>query len=270
MKLLDGIDRDYAELIDNMHQDEFYYAFMGLDKCLSYSSLKWLLKSPKWFAHKKRKPDPETQALRDGTLVHAAILEPTKYAEQFHFIDVSSKNTKIWKLAVEKHGKVNTYTLKEKYMNDRVAAAFLQNDACTKFLQGAEVEVPELIQMNGLPIRGKADIYKTGEYVADVKTTGDGVEWITLKNGEQKNQFAFTIEKYDYDLQAYLYTEMFQVPDFYWLVVDKITTDIGVFKASEETLESGKNKLEAALALYEAFFIDELIDLSQYHKTGTL
>ena len=113
MKLLDGIDRDYAELIDNMHQDEFYYTFMGLDKCLSYSSLKWLLKSPKWFAHKKRKPDPETQALRDGTLVHAAILEPQKYAEQFNFIDVSTKNTKAWKLAVEKHGKAYTYTMKE-------------------------------------------------------------------------------------------------------------------------------------------------------------
>lgn len=270
MKLLDGKDYNKTELLDNMHNDEFYYSFMGLDKCLSYSSIKWLLTSPKWFAHKLKKPSPETQALRDGTLVHAAILEPEKYAEQFQFIDVSSKNTKIWKLAVEKYGKTNTFTMKEKYMNDRVAAAFLQNDACTKFLQGAEVEVPELIQMNGLPIRGKADIYKTGEYVADVKTTGDGVEWITLKNGEQKNQFAFTIEKYDYDLQAYLYTEMFQVPDFYWLVVDKITTDIGVFKASEATLESGKNKLEAALALYEAFFIDELIDLSQYHKTGTL
>lgn len=269
MILLDGVDRDYIELIDNMHDDEFYYSFMGLDKALSYSSLKWLLKSPKWFAHKKKKPDPETQALRDGTLVHAAILEPQKY-DAFQFIDVSTKNTKTWKLAVEKYGKTNTFTMKEKYMNDRIATAFLQNDECTKFLNGAETEIPELIEMEGIPIRGKADIYKPGQYVADVKTTNDGVEWITLKNGDVKNQFAFTVEKYDYDLQAYLYTQMFQVEEYWWLVIDKTTTDIGVFKASEATLESGKNKLEAAIALYKAFFIDELIDLSQYHKTGEI
>ena len=270
MKLLDGKDYNKAELLDNMHNDEFYYSFMGLDKCLSYSSIKWLLTSPKWFAHKLKKPSPETQALRDGTLVHAAILEPVKYAEQFHFIDVSSKNTKTWKLAVEKYGKANTYTMKEKYMNDRIAAAFLQNDACTTFLKGSETEVPAVFEYEGLPIRGKADIYKPGEYIADVKTTNDGVEWITLKNGEEKNQFSFTIEKYDYDLQAYLYTLMFDVPDFYWLVVNKTTTDIGVFKASEQTLDNGRLKLEAAVALYKAFFVDELIDLSQYHKTGTL
>jgi len=60
------------------------------------------------------------------------------------------------------------------------------------------------------------------------------------------------------------------VPDFYWLVIDKTTTDIGIFKASEQTLESGKLKLEAALALYNAFFIDELIDLSQFYKEATL
>ena len=75
---------------------------------------------------------------------------------------------------------------------------------------------------------------------------------------------------YDYDLQAYLYTQLYNVPDFYWLVIDKTTTDIGVFKASEETLQSGKDKLEAAIAIYKAFFVDELIDLSQYHKEGTL
>jgi hypothetical protein len=269
MILLDGVDRDYIELIDNMHDDDFYYTFMGLDKALSYSSIKWLLKSPKWFEFKKRKPDPETQALRDGKLVHAAILEPQKY-DQFNFIEVSTKNTKAWKLAVEKYGKANTFTMKEKYMNDRIATAFLQNDACTSYLKGAETEIPELIEINGIPIRGKADIFKPGEYVADVKTTNDGVEWIDLKDGSKKNQFAFTVEKYDYDLQAYLYTYMFEVEDYYWLVIDKTTTDIGVFKASQETLERGKLKLDAALQIYEAFFIDELIDLSQYHKTGEI
>ena len=269
MKLLNHKEYDHKELIDNMYDDEFYYNHLNLDKALSYSSLKWLLKSPKWFAFMKKKGMSESQALRDGKIVHTEILEPQKY-DQFTFVDVSSKNTKKWKLAVETHGKDFTYTMKEKYMNSRISSAFLQNDRCVSFLKGAEVEVPAIEMVQGLPVRGKADILKAGEYIADVKTTMDGVKDITLKNGEVTNQFKFTIQKYDYDLQAYLYTQLYDVPDFYWLVIDKTTTDIGVFKASEATLESGKLKLDAAVALYNAFFVDELIDLSQYHKEHTI
>jgi hypothetical protein len=266
--LLDGKKYDHSELIDNMSSDEFYYSFLGLDKALSYSSLKWLLKSPKWFEYKMRNPSPETQALRDGRLVHAQILEPSLY-KTFHFVDVSSKNTKKWKLAVDQYGKANTYTNKEKYMNNRITTAFMQNDRAVSFLKGAQTEVPALEHLGKIPVRAKADILGE-DFVADVKTTNDGVKQIELKDGTIKNQFAFTIDKYDYDLQAYLYTLIYKKKDFYWLVVDKTTTDIGIFKASEETLAKGKLKLEACLQLYEAFFIDELIDLSQFYVEDTI
>ena len=269
IKLLNHKTVNHQEYIDNMHDDDFYYTHLGLDKALSYSTLKWLLKSPKWFAHMKKKGMSESQALRDGKLVHTQILEPSKY-DQFTFVDTSSKNTTKWKLAKEQNGADKTYTLKEKYMCNRISTAFLQNDACVSFLKGAQTEVPALVEIEGLAIRGKADILKPGEYVADVKTTNDGLKDIELSNGEFRNQFAYTISKYDYDLQAYLYTQLYEVPDFYWLVIDKTTTDIGVFKASDKTLELGRLKLEAALSLYDAFFVEELIDLSQYHKTGTL
>ena len=267
--LLNHEQLELTEALDNMHNDEYYYKYLNLDRVLSYSTMKWLLKSPKWFNFMRKKGMTETQALRDGRLVHTEILEPEKYG-QFTFVDTSSKNTTKWKLAKEQNGAETTYTLKEKYMASRIAAAFLQNDSCVSFMKGAETETPALVEVDGLAVRGKADIFKEGEYVADVKTTNDGLKDITLKNGSSVNQFKFTIEKYDYDLQAYLYTQLYNVPDFYWLVIDKTTTDIGIFKASEQTLQSGKDKLEAAIAIYKAFFVDELIDLSQYHKEGTL
>jgi hypothetical protein len=260
---------DLSETLDNMYDDDFYYKHLNLDRVLSYSTMKWLLKSPKWFAYMKKKGMTETQALRDGKLVHTEILEPEKYG-QFTFVKTSSKSTTKWKLAKEQNGSEMTYTLKEKYMASRIAAAFLQNDTCVSFMKGSKTEEPALVEIDGLAVRCKADMLKEDEYVADVKTTNDGLKDITLKNGDNVNQFKFTIQKYDYDLQAYLCTRVYNVPDFYWLVIDKTTTDIGVFKASEETLQSGKDKLEAAIAIYKAFFVDELIDLSQYHKEGTL
>ena len=264
MLFLDGIERDERDLLPEMQDDGFYYKFMGLDKCLSYSSLKWLLKSPKWFEYKRNNPDPETQALRDGRLVHTQILEPQKY-DTFNFIDVSTKNTNKWKLAVQEHGAMNTYTLKEQRMANRISQAFLQNDRAVSFLNKALTEVPNLISLEGLPIRGKADIYKPEEYVVDVKTTSDGISRINLDTGEQETLFARTISNYDYDMQAYLYSVMFNVPEFWWVVIDKATTDIGIFKASPETLELGRLKLEAALQMYDAFFVSDLIDLSQYY-----
>ena len=268
MKLLDGQEYNKKELLDNMYSDTFYYKEMNLNKALSYSTLKWLLKSPKWFEYMKRNPQKETSALRDGKLVHTEILEPQKY-QTFQFVDVSSKNTKKWKLAVEEFGSEYTYTLKEKYMNNRIATAFLQNDACVAYLKHAETEVPALELIDGLPVRAKADILGS-DFVADVKTTNDGVKDVNTANGQVINQFAYTVKKYDYDLQAYLYTQLYNKERFVWLVVDKTTTDIGIFEASPETLESGKLKLEACIQLYKAFFVDELIDLSQYHKQGII
>ena len=154
-------------------------------------------------------------------------------------------------------------------MCNRISSAFLQNERCVSFMDNAETEIPMLKEVLGLPIRAKADIFKKDSYVADIKTTSDGLGDVLI-DGVMTNNFKNTIEAYDYDLQAYLYTQMFNVPDFYWLVINKFTTDIGVFKASAETLQRGKDKLEAAVALYNAFFVDELIDLSQYYKEGII
>ena len=248
-----------ADLIDNMHSDAFYYTA----SLLGYSDVKNLLKSPKWFAHKLKKKDPETQALRDGKLVHAQILEPDTY-NNFKFIDVQSKNTKKFQLAKEEYGASNVYTIKEQRMNNRVTDAFTQNEAAYSYVRGNQTEVPEVMMEGAMPIRGKADILGE-DFVADVKTTASGVKDFETYDGRTSNQFAMTVRNYDYDLQAYMYTKLFNKPKFIWLVIDKITTDILIAPASDKTLEAGRLKYEACIQLYNTFFIDNLIDLSQYH-----
>ena len=252
MILLDGKDYDVDDLLSKMVNDDFYYNKLSVKKVLSYSSVKWLLKSPKYFLDQCNRPMVETQPLRDGRLIHTQILEPTKY-KQLNFIDVSSKRVKKWTEAVKLHGSADTYTLKEKYINRKIANAFLNNDACTNFMQDSDFEVPGLFDVDGIPMRGKADILGS-DFVANVKTSNDII-----------SQFGYTIKKYDYDLQAFLYTEMFNKPDFYWLVIDKTTTDIGIFKASNETLERGRDKLHNAVSIYRDLFIDKLIPLEQLH-----
>lgn len=258
MILLDGKEYDRNDLLSKMVNDDFYYNNLSIKKVLSYSSVKWLLKSPKYFLDQCNRPMVETQPLRDGRLVHTQILEPAKY-KKLNFIDVSSKRVKKWTEAVDKHGSENTYTYKEKNINNKIAKSFLSNDACTKFMQDSDFEVPGLFSTGEIPFRGKADILGS-DFVADVKTTNDGVA-----DMGKKNQFEYTVSKYDYDVQAFLYTMMFDRPDFYWLVIDKTTTDIGIFKASQETLERGREKFDTAVSIYRDLFIDKLIPLNQLH-----
>mgnify|MGYP000240917590 CR=1 FL=1 len=258
MKLLDNKQYDEQDLLSKMADDDFYYNEMDVSKILSYSSAKWLLKSPKYFLLKQNQQIVETQPLRDGKLIHMQILEPEKY-NKLSFVDVSSKNTKIWKEAVAENGKEFTYTLKERNANNKIVQAFLRNDVCMDYLRGNDVEVPGLLEYDGVPFRGKADILGD-DFIADLKTTGDGVS--DLANG--KNQFEYSVQKYDYDLQAYLYTQMFNKPRFIWIVIDKVTTDVGVFEASQELLESGKKKLDDIVSKYKLIFLEGLIDLEQY------
>ena len=260
MKLLDNKEYDKKQLIDNMFQDEFYYSFLGLDKALSYSSLKWLLKSPKWFEYKRRKPSPETQALRDGKLVHTEILEPEKYSD-FNFIDVSSKNTKKWKLAVEEYGKVYTYTMKEKYMNNRISSAFLQNDRCVSFMNGSETEVPAIETIEGLPIRAKADILG-GSFIVDLKTTGKG--------GLQK--FKWSADNFGYDVQCYIYCELFDISykDFLFAVIEKETHLMGLFECSKEFYERGRYKTEEAIQIYRDFFLEKKKPVEEFYLYDVL
>ena len=173
MKLLDNKDYNEAELLTKMVNDDFYYNEMSVSKVLSYSSAKWLLKSPKYFVWKQKQQMVETQPLRDGKLIHMQILEPEKY-NNLSFVDVSSKNTKIWKEAVIENGKDNTYTLKERNINNRIVQSFLRNDVCMSYLKGNDFEVPGLLEYDNIPFRGKADVLGD-DFIADVKTTGDGV-----------------------------------------------------------------------------------------------
>ena len=267
--LLDHTQEDRDALIAKMWDDNFYYNTLGTKKALSASSMKQLLKSPKKFDLQRRMGwGAETKALRDGKLVHTEILEPQKYAD-YTFVDVSSKNTTKWKLAVETNGKDTTFTKKEAQSCSYKAQAFLQNASCVEFLNGSETEVPMIKEIQGFAVRGKADILRAGQFVADVKTTSSEMKEVEMRGGGLTNTFRYEIDKYDYDLQAYLYTILFDVPDFYWLCINQ-DLDIGIFKASEQTLQSGADKLDLALQMYDCFFVDELIDLSQYHKTGEI
>lgn len=255
IKLLDNKYYDKAELLKRMLDDEFYYGELNR-LALSSSSLKTLLSSPKTYKFSLEYGSPSSQALRDGWLFHTAILEPNVFEAQT-FIDVQSKNTKAFREAKAENPRV--FTAKEKSDAERLADAFLRNEHAKELIRNSEFEVPVIGEVMDMPFRGKADVLADNRIV-DLKTSSSSVK-----------DFHYSAQKYSYDVQCYLYCNLFgkSHKDFYFLVLDKGSLDIGIFNCSEEFYFRGEEKVEKALDLYNKFFI-EGADLDNYCLTGEL
>ena len=250
---LDNKVWDKDELLYNMLNDDFYYGYLG-KVALSSSSLKMLLESPKTYKYVTQYGQAETQPLRDGKLFHTLILEPNKIND-FTFIDCKTKAAKEYKLAVEE--KQNVYTTSELRDAERLADAILKNNEATSYFKNSEFEIPEIAMIDGIPFRAKADILRYNQII-DLKTT-TGL-----------NEFRYSADKYSYDLQAYLYKEMFGVDEFIFIAIDKGSLDIGIFECSDDFYQRGKDKLEQGIANYKYFFQNEAVDLNQYVLRGIL
>jgi hypothetical protein len=244
---------DKEELLANMYDDSFYYGYLG-QNALSSSSIKTLISSPKTYYFTTKYGSGETQALRDGKLFHTMILEPEKLNDII-FVDAATKASKEYKLAKETGKEV--YTKSEKKAAERLCDALLRNEAVKEYLTNAEFEVPQIAMIDGIPIRAKADILK-GNTIIDLKTT-TGIK-----------DFRYSADKYSYDLQAWLYREMFGVENFIFIAIDKGSLDIAIFECSDEFYEKGKQKFEQGVSNYKYFFQTEGVDLDQYVLRGVL
>jgi len=253
--LLNGEHWAKEEILAQMYEDEFYYNKLG-KHALSSSSLKMILKSPKTYRNVTKYGDPnsDSPALAAGKLAHWMLLEPHKI-DELYFVNASTKNTKIYKEAKEQHGEV--FLAKEKAAAERLTDAVLRSEQALQLLSNSEFEVPEIAMLEeGLAFRGKADIIQ-GDTIIDYKTSAD------------LSSFRYSCDKYGYDLQAYMYLRLFNKKKFTFLVIDKASTDIGIFETTDKFIAKGKEKFDRAVSDYKYFF-EEDNDLDQYVMRGIL
>jgi len=103
-----------------------------------------------------------------------------------------------------------------------------------KYLTGQpQYEINDWIEE--IPVRGFLDVRGDG-FISDSKTTRD------------LYGFQYDVFKYDYEIQAYIYTHVEQVSDFYWVAQTKsVPYTVGVFKASKVTISKGEHKFWSAV-----------------------
>jgi len=258
IQLLNGDVYDKEKLLKKMYDDSFYYGELG-KYALSSSSIKYLLDSPKEYARSLNYTS-DNPAFKTGRLIHLAALEPDKVDKIVHVVEVQSAVTKAYKEKVKEVGNANfVYTRKDYDRAMYTVDALLQNDVWQQLTRDAKFEVPGFDIVQGYPFRAKADVLGNG-YIADLKTTSD------LK------AFKYSAKKYNYDIQVYIYCKIFNIEwnNFIFFAIDKSSGDLGTYDVTENFYNSGKDKVEYALKVYEQYFVKKERELNEYIIRGTL
>ena len=242
---------DKKQIIDKLREDENYYGKFG-KQYLSNSDIGTLLKNPLALGQPS-KPSP---AFLVGGYFHTAILEPDKL-KKYKVIESSSRNTKAYK---EMSGGELCLLQQEVDNIELLSDKIMSNNICRDLIRKGDViyEEPGIKEINGQMWKGKADIINHSEkLIVDLKTTND------------IGMFKNSAWKYNYDSQAYIYSQLFGY-ELIFIVIDKNTHQIGLYDCSTEFIERGIEKVIKATEAYELFYNTNDFDPSQYFINRTL
>lgn len=229
---------------------------------LSYSSIKNALNDMALFdAYMTRQITYTSDALKFGSLYDMLIFDRDKAIETYTILDhdlimercsVATQSTKSPKATKEykevkealefelaESGKI--ICTKEEYdiANDMVNR-LVECGLMDSYLKG-EYQVPVYFTLDGAEIKGALDCLGDG-FISDSKSS------------KSVDGFRYDVNKFCYDLQAYLYTQATGIKEFYWVVQEKTFPYLpALVKCSEETLFKGEMKYHTALARIKQF-----------------
>jgi len=219
-----------------LQDDSNYFGSVG-QQYLSKSSAGALLGDVRQFLVKSE----DNINFELGSYFHHLLIEPEK-ASIKHLVNTKTRNNKAYRDYIAEHQIPFAVLEAEKVLIDNLAAAMLAIPLFEQIIYDIDnqYEVAGITDIKGVWWKGKADIIATDK-VYDLKTTGD------------ISRFRYSAKTYHYDLQAYLYREIFG-KDMVFLVACKKTATCGIFECSEEFYNSGEHKAQRAAEQYEKYY----------------
>ena len=217
---------------------------------VSCSALKQILRSP---AHMKAYfeiPNKETSSRLIGTALHAAVLEPVMFEQNFiEWRGGDRRGAKYTAFVEENEGKsILTQDEMEKILGMRNSILAYKEYPIGKLLKEGLNERSIIWTDPETGVRCKIRPDNQNPYgLFDLKTTDDARPFAFVRNSVRMM----------YDLQGAMYQEGVlrstgEKRDFYFIAVeDELPYSTWVFQASAEMLASGMEKFRKALAAYK-------------------
>ena len=219
---------------------------------LSYSSLKYALGDMRlWEMYMRGQLKKESQALTFGSLYDMMLFEPDNVRDRFYCLDDSDivatiggrnpRNTKKyreWKaeaLQTTENADKELVSTEEWKTAEEMIERLKVSGLYDKRFAGGKYQVEFNVDLDGIPLKGFLDCLQD-DCIIDSKSSR-GI-----------NKFKWDVSGWSYDIQAYIYTKVFDIKDFYWVVQEKtfpyFPADV---KCSEETLFKGEMKFHEAV-----------------------
>jgi len=184
-----------------IHDRKEYRAFPALNQ----SAAKHLLVSASHYQAYINTPHEETKALRFGTFVHSAVLEPHTLNDLYATAPDCDRRTKegkaMWSEFATANAGKTILDAEESAMGHLVASA-ARHALKVHGVEFDETEVMYHVDYNGIPLKAAIDGV-AGDYLWDIKTTGLGE---ATAAGMLKS-----IRSYRYALQAYWYRLVYEL-----------------------------------------------------------
>lgn len=220
---------------------------------LSYSSLKHALTDMRKFdLYMRGELHKESDALHFGSLYDCMLLTPDLFGDRYVVIyqedvlEACSKETreskrptttKEYKQVVEMLSNGKEIVKESEYNQALEMIERLQREGLVDtYLQGGEAQVEFNLDLGDVPLRGFLD-YLHDDFILDSKTIGSTTD-----------KFQWDVRSWDYDVQAYIYMQVFPRDVFYWLIQEKKPPFYpAIVTCSEQTLFNGEMKVDTAL-----------------------
>ena len=225
---------------------------------LGHSALVEILKSPKHYFHRISNPHVPTASLEFGTALHAALLEPERFAETYIVSPKFDRRTKegkadaaAWEEAHKGAVSVDEAELKKL---QGMQKAVLEHSGAKKLLSKCYVEMSYFWtdEDTGFQCRVRPDVLALddqGDVIAaiDVKSTSNA----------SKDKFQKSVMDYGYDLNAAFYSDAIEraigrrVPYYFLAVESAEPYGVALYKAGQSMLAVGRDKYRSALQLLQ-------------------
>lgn len=225
---------------------------------LGHSALVEILKSPKHYFHRISNPHVPTASLEFGTALHAALLEPERFAETYIVSPKFDRRTKegkadaaAWEEAHKGAVSVDEAELKKLLGMQK---AVLEHSGAKKLLSKCYVEMSYFWtdEDTGFQCRVRPDVLALddqGDVIAaiDVKSTSNA----------SKDKFQKSVMDYGYDLNAAFYSDAIEraigrrVPYYFLAVESAEPYGVALYKAGQSMLDVGRDKYRSALQLLQ-------------------
>lgn len=217
---------------------------------LSYSSLKYALGDMRlWEMYMRGELKKESEALRFGTLYDMLLFEPEKANDTYLYLDdtdivasIGGRNPRItkrykeWKAEQAEANADKELVSKEDW--EKAHAMIKRLKDCGLYysqFEGGKFQVEFNVDLDGIPLKGFLDCLQDDRI-------------IDSKSSRAIDKFRYDVNSWSYDIQAYVYTKVFDIKDFYWVVQEKaypfFPADV---KCSDETLFKGEMKFHEAI-----------------------